>query len=121
MLRSFTDRVFGGVCGGLATLFGINAWWVRGAFVILSILSLGAFVIPYLLLWWLAPLSSPLSARRRGAAWLPVLLLLLLTAAAWAARDQGLLRAPNGADLFYPGAALLLSGVFFLRQLGGRA
>mgnify|MGYP005838085619 CR=1 FL=1 len=121
MHRSFTDRVFGGVCGGVGALFGINPWWVRGAFVILSILSLGVFVIPYLLLWWLAPLASPVSTQRRGAAWLPVLLLLVLTAAVWVARDQGLLRAPNGADLFYPGAALLLGGVFFLRQLGGRA
>jgi phage shock protein PspC (stress-responsive transcriptional regulator) len=108
------------VCGGLGALLGINTWWVRGAFVLLSVISLGAFVVPYLLLWWLSPLASPMSGRRRGASWLPALLLLALTIVAWAARDQGWLRAPNGADLFYPAAALLLGGVFFLRQLGGR-
>jgi hypothetical protein len=49
-----------------------------------------------------------------------VIVLLLLTMAAWIARDQGLLRGAGGQDLFWPGALLVLSLIFFLRQLGRR-
>jgi phage shock protein PspC (stress-responsive transcriptional regulator) len=116
MLRSFTDRVFGGVCGGLAASLRINAWWVRGLFALLTILSLGAFAVLYLLLWWIVPQES-LANRRRGIPLILILLLIVLTAAAWAGRDLGYLRAPSGEGLFWAGALVLLSAVFFLRQL----
>lgn len=119
MTRSFIDRVFGGVCGGLGAALRINAWWVRGLFAVLTVVSQGAFAVPYLLLWWIAPAQSPSARRPRSLSLLIVLGLLLLVGAGWVLRDQGLLRAENGADLFWPVSLGLLALVFFLKQLGG--
>jgi phage shock protein PspC (stress-responsive transcriptional regulator) len=120
MYRSFTDRVLGGVCGGLGAALRLNPWWLRGLFGLLTAVSQGLFAIPYIVLWWIVPQESLVTRRGRGLAVIFVLALLILTGAAWVARDQGLLRSPNGDDLFWPGALLLLSAIFFLRQLGGR-
>lgn len=120
MYRSFTDRVLGGVCGGLGALLPVNSWWFRAAFVALALLTGGAFAALYLLLWWLLPQDSPLN-RRRGSAWrlLLVVALALATGAAWAAHVGGSLKSPTGQDIFWPGMLLALSAVFFLRQLRG--
>ena len=117
MLRSFTDRLFGGVCGGLAATFRINSWIVRALFVILAVMSVGAFAAVYLLLWWLVPQERLLAERRGGVPVVFVLLLLVLTAVLWALRDQGMLNAPDGTSLYLPLLALILSLVFFLRQV----
>jgi phage shock protein PspC (stress-responsive transcriptional regulator) len=119
MQKSFSDRVFAGVCGGLAAALHINAWLVRLVFVVLTLLSLGAFAVLYLLLWWLVPQESFISTRRRRRRFslLFVLILAVLVIAAWVGRDLGSLRAPNGADLFWPAALAVLSLVFFLRQV----
>jgi hypothetical protein len=57
---------------------------------------------------------------RGGGAWrlLLVMILLILTGAAWAAHLSGSLRTEAGQDLFWPGAALVLSAAFFLKQVG---
>lgn len=116
MYRSFSDRVLGGVCGGLAAALHMNAWWVRIIWAVLALASLGAFAVLYVLLWWVVPQESP-TERRRGLSLFFVILLVILTAAAWAGRELGQLTTPTGVNLFYPGAFLLLSAVFFLRQL----
>lgn len=116
MRRSFSDRLLAGVCGGLAASLRMNAWLVRVLFALLTLASLGIFGLLYVLLWWLVPLESPIE-QRRG---LPLLLALLLIAgavAAWVARDQGVIASPDGVPLFWQGAALVMAGVFFLRQL----
>jgi phage shock protein PspC (stress-responsive transcriptional regulator) len=120
MYRSFTDRVFGGVCGGLGAALRLNPWWLRGGFSLLAVVSQGAFAIPYLLLWWIVPQESLVVRRGRGVSAFIVIVLLIITTIVWVARDQGFLRGPTGEDLFWPGALLLISAVFFLRQLGGR-
>ena len=51
---SQTDKKLGGVCGGLADYFGIDALIVRLAFVAL-ILGWGSGLLLYILLWILAP------------------------------------------------------------------
>jgi len=120
MVRSFTDRVFGGVCGGLGAALRLDSWVLRCALVLASILSGGLFVVTYIVLWWLTPLES-LVSRRRGFPTFLALVLIAATAAAWWARNAGLLVSPAGADLTLPGAALIAGAVFFIRQLGGRA
>jgi phage shock protein PspC (stress-responsive transcriptional regulator) len=120
MRRSFSDRVFGGVCGGLAASLRISGWLVRAFWLLLALISGGAFLIPYVILWWIIPMESPYARRVRRVTLLVPLGLLALTAAAWIARDQGLLRAPNGVDLFWYAAALVVAFIFFTRQLGGR-
>ncbi len=49
--RSLIDRTLGGVCGGLGAYLGINAWWVRAAFIIFTFFSPLVSVILYLILW----------------------------------------------------------------------
>ncbi|NEK87736.1 PspC domain-containing protein [Blastococcus saxobsidens] len=62
-LRSGTDRMAGGVCGGLAEYTGIDATlWRIGA--VLFTLTGGAGVIVYLLMWVLVP-SAPLPEGSR--------------------------------------------------------
>ena len=81
MYRSFSDRVLGGVCGGLATALHVNAWLIRLIFVLLTLVSLGAFAPLYVLLWWIVPAESP-TQRRRGFPVIIALVLVILTAAA---------------------------------------
>ncbi len=114
MLRSFTDRVLGGVCAGFAAALRMNVWLIRLLFVLLTLLSSGAFILVYVLLWWIVPQES-LIARRRGFPAIFAVLLSGLTLAAWFGRDM--LRAPSGEPLFWAAAAVILSAVFFLRQV----
>jgi phage shock protein C len=55
--RSRTDRVIGGVCGGLGAHTGLPSWAWRVIFS-LSILYAGAGLLFYLLLWIFIP-SAP--------------------------------------------------------------
>ena len=58
--RSGTDRMVGGVSGGLAEYTGIDAVLWRAAFVLVTLAG-GAGVLVYLLLWVLMP-AAPLPA-----------------------------------------------------------
>ncbi|HVU11509.1 MAG TPA: PspC domain-containing protein [Phototrophicaceae bacterium] len=116
MVRSFSDRVLGGVCGGLGAALHLRPWLIRLIWVVLTVASLGAFAALYLLLWWIVPQESPM-ARRRGFPVILVLLLVVLTVAAWVGRELGQLNTPSGVNLFWPGALVILCAVFFLRQL----
>lgn len=55
LTRSMIDRTFGGVCGGLSHTLGVNAWWVRIAFIALAIFTLGTGILIYLALWLAMP------------------------------------------------------------------
>lgn len=52
--RSRTDRWLGGVCGGLATVSGVDSWVWRLVFALFS-LTFGFGVVIYLLLWIFVP------------------------------------------------------------------
>ncbi|MDZ7834696.1 MAG: PspC domain-containing protein [Alkalibacterium sp.] len=45
LMRSSTDRVFAGVCGGIADFFGISSFAVRVLFVVLGPLDLLLYII----------------------------------------------------------------------------
>ena len=60
LMRSANDRMLGGVCGGLARYFGIDAAIVRLVFV-LAVLS-GVSPLVYLLLWIVMPSENKVSA-----------------------------------------------------------
>jgi phage shock protein PspC (stress-responsive transcriptional regulator) len=53
--RSRTNRVFAGVCGGLANFFGISAFWFRLAFLIALIPGGIPGFLLYLVLWIIIP------------------------------------------------------------------
>jgi len=121
MYRSFTDRVLGGVCGGLGAAWRVNPWLVRIVVILFSIVSLGAGVLLYLALWWAMPLESLLEDHRTNP--LNVLLILTIVAiivGAWIGQVTGQLSSPSGQQIFLPVALLALSGIFLLRQLGRR-
>ncbi len=50
-LRSKSDRKIAGVCGGLARYFNMDPTLARVLWVILSIVSFGAGIIGYIILW----------------------------------------------------------------------
>jgi phage shock protein PspC (stress-responsive transcriptional regulator) len=52
--RSRTDRVLGGVCGGMARATGVESWVWRLLFAILFIFA-GAGLLAYVLLWIFVP------------------------------------------------------------------
>ncbi|MGH3586746.1 MAG: PspC domain-containing protein [Pseudonocardia sp.] len=53
--RSRTDRMLGGVCGGLAESLGVDAALIRIGLVTLTVLGFGTGVILYGAIWLLAP------------------------------------------------------------------
>ena len=57
--RSASDRLIGGVCGGIAAWLGWNRTVVRLLYILVSILS-AAFpgIIVYVLLWIVMPLGD---------------------------------------------------------------
>ena len=53
--RSRHNRVFLGVCGGLADFFGVSAFWFRLAFLIALIPGGVPGIAVYLLIWLIVP------------------------------------------------------------------
>lgn len=53
--RSRTNRVLGGVCGGLGEFFGIKPFWFRLAFLIAFIPGGIPGLVPYLIFWIIIP------------------------------------------------------------------
>ena len=53
--RSRSDRVFGGVCGGLGAFFGISAVWFCLAFLLAALPGGIPGLLPYLVLLIVMP------------------------------------------------------------------
>ena len=53
--RSRQNRIFAGVCGGLANFFGIRAFWSRLGFLLALIPGGVPGFLLYLLLWIIIP------------------------------------------------------------------
>lgn len=120
MNRSFTDRVLGGVCGGLATSSPFNAWTLRTLLAVFTVASLGIGAVLYTALWWLMPQDSliddqPSSTLRV----LLILLVLVVLVGAWVGDLMGWLEGPDAQPLLWPVALLTLSAVFMLQQIRG--
>ncbi len=116
MRRSFDNRVFGGVCGGLSTTLRLNAWVLRAGFVVLTALSGGIMAALYVALWWAMPQESPLEARSRSGLGL-TLIAVVAFGMLWVGREVGWLTAPNGESLVLAALLLALSVTFVLHQL----
>lgn len=61
LFRSETDRVIGGVCGGIGEYFSIDPTIIRIIFVILAF-SGGSGIFIYLILWLIIPSASQRTA-----------------------------------------------------------
>lgn len=82
--RSSTDRVVGGVCGGLARTLGVDPVIVRVITAVLAILG-GAGIAAYVIAWILVPDDqgeSALEQSRAGRGRFPQFVLVLLLAIA---------------------------------------
>jgi signal transduction histidine kinase len=98
--RSSEDRQLGGVCGGIGPAVGVDAAWVRMAFIVLFLLGgLGALV--YAVLWRVLPTppggGAPL--RSRHGVQEAVGLGALALAGVFAMASTGLLIAPAALAL----------------------
>jgi len=58
LFRSCTDKMIGGVCGGLAQYFGIDTTFVRLFFIVFALAGQGLSVLLYLILWIILPLEG---------------------------------------------------------------
>ncbi len=61
--RSRSDKILGGVCGGLADYFNIDSLIVRAVWILLVFMAKGAPLLIYVLAWILVP------AERSDLAW----------------------------------------------------
>jgi phage shock protein PspC (stress-responsive transcriptional regulator) len=64
--RSNTEKVIGGVCGGLGEYFGIDPTWVRVLFV-LSLFAEGVGLLAYLIGWIVIPKQSEVTTEATTA------------------------------------------------------
>ena len=64
LLRSSTNKVLGGVCGGLAEYTNTDPLLWRVGFVALAVMGAGIFVYP--LLWLLVPAAGPNESATSG-------------------------------------------------------
>lgn len=122
MYRSFTNRILGGVCGGMAARLPLNAWVVRLLFIVLTVVTFGAFAMLYLMLWLAIPQESLAVRQGSGSLWLLLALLLIVgVLTGWYAQLNGMTLAPNGTDFYVPVLVLVLSLIFFVKQWGRSA
>jgi len=53
--RSRSDRMLGGVCGGIARYFGVDPVAVRVGYAIVAVITGGGALIAYPILWIVMP------------------------------------------------------------------
>lgn len=53
--RSRSNRMIGGVCGGLEEFFGLDAFWFRLAFLIATLPGGIPGIAAYLIMWLIVP------------------------------------------------------------------
>lgn len=117
MVRSFTDRLFGGVCGGLAAALRLNAWIVRVAFAAAAFVTLGAAAIWYGALWIALPQSSLVVRRGGFGTTLVALLLGILIIGGWVADRAGVIPMPTGQSVYVPMLVTLFGLILIIRQV----
>jgi phage shock protein PspC (stress-responsive transcriptional regulator) len=67
LFRSEKDKVIGGVAGGLAVYFDVDATLVRVGFVALAFLTFSAAFWLYLVLWIIVPAESKVNSTSNDA------------------------------------------------------
>ncbi len=126
LMRSETDRMIAGVCGGLAEYLNVDPVLVRLAFVVLGLAS-GVGLVLYVLLWLLMPTPSrgqptirlmdepvddPSALKSRLSPAATVGIVMILVGAFFLLNQAGLV---NG--LFWP-IVLIGAGLVFLLRRG---
>ena len=68
LYRNPTDKLLGGVCGGLANYFGWDAALVRIIWLVATIVTGGGGLLAYLVLWGMLPVGTVQTGAQRPAA-----------------------------------------------------
>ena len=131
LTRNLLNRVLGGVCGGIGSYLGVSGWWVRLAFIALTLTSPAFGILAYILLWFtlpgqtladLPPIVQPGEARPLRYARPETMLLLGMGAIIMGlivlTQNRGLLTGPNG-DLLAPGLLFVIGLVLLVKHLRG--
>lgn len=125
LTRNLTDRVLGGVCGGLGAYVGVNPWWVRALFVILGLFTAGTGALIYLALWFILPAQTladiPNEAEKDERISLPETVVLvgiavIVMGLIILARNLGILSG-TGGDAFLPLVVIGFGFVLLIKQL----
>lgn len=117
MVRSFTDRVLGGVCGGISASLRLNAWIVRVLFVACAVGTAGAVAVWYLALWLALPQGSLVLRRGGFLSTLVVLLLGVLIIGGWFAERAGVLPNPTDQSVYLPALVVLFGLILLAKQV----
>lgn len=118
MIRSFTERLLGGVCGGLSHRTPLNASVWRVLWLALAVIAPPAALAAYLLWWWLIPLESPFRKQSAPLSMLIALVLSVIVFAGWFGRAA--LITPTGQDAYGPLLGVILGAAFLYRQIQSR-
>ncbi len=126
LTRSLTDRILGGVCGGLGGYLGVDAWWVRVTFIVLGLFTAGTGILIYLALWYILPPQTLADIPRDDSAWRrrmanpeTVILIgggVIVMGLVVLARNLGVLSGENG-DAFLPLAVIVFGFMLLVKQL----
>jgi phage shock protein C len=133
LTRNLLDRVLGGVCGGIGDYIGLSGWWVRLAFLILTLISWPVGILGYVLLWMLLPSQAlrdvppiqqygedrPLRYSR-AEGMLVVGMLAIVIGVVILLQSSGAFAGPQG-DLLAPGMALVAGFVLMIKHVRGQA
>ena len=65
--RSRTDRMIAGVCGGIGEYLEIDPNVIRLVWAVVTVLSVGAGLLAYLLAWLIIPEEAPPAAAGTAA------------------------------------------------------
>ncbi len=110
LYRSKTDRVIGGVAGGVGDYLAIDPIWVRIGFVLLAVTGGSGFLI-YLIMWLLVPEApegwEPAQPRKGSVPGIAIVGVVLMVVGSIALANT---IAPSLGQYFWP-AALLLGGL----------
>ena len=133
LTRNMLDRVLGGLGGGIGAYLGISGWWIRFAFIALTLTSTAVGILTYLLLWMLVPGQTldevqpilppgeaPEPRYARPETTLILGLIAILIGGLVLVQSTGILQGPQG-DLVAPGLLLLVGLVLFMKHVRGRA
>ena|SRR5579859_6073184 len=130
--RNMLDRVFGGVCGGIASTLGVSAWWARIAFLALMFSAFALGTLTYILLWVIIPSQTaadlplmlkygetPPARYVRPESLLVLGALSILIGVVVLIQSTGIFQGPQG-DLLGPGLLFLIGLAILVKHLRGR-
>ena len=115
LYRSTTDRVVGGVCGGLAAYFKIDPVLVRLAFVVFGLAG-GASVLLYIVLWIAVPAGDTGTPVTMARGTETTAVVLIAIGALWLLANLGAFQFINWNNA-WPLALVALGAALLLRRV----